>query len=156
MDNQLKRDLSQITQLLKAGDHAEALKALKSAYIHYPKNEILLGLLASQYAELNMYDSAKSSYEALLVINENNFLARFQLGMLEFQLGNIDDAIAHWESVATQKDDFVANYWIAQAYLKNNQKQQAKPYISKANEKVPLNHELSDQIRNLHSLVQEV
>lgn len=156
MDKQLKREISQITQFLKDGKNKEALQALKTANADYPNNELLLGLLASQYAQLNMYDDAKKTYEFLLTINIRNHLANFQLGMLEYQAGKVEEAITQWEKVASQKDDFVANYWIAQAYLKVDKSQQAKPYISKSFEKVPRNHELSEQIGNLYSLVQEV
>jgi len=156
MDKQLKREISQITQFLKDGMHKEALQALKAANADHPNTELVLGLLASQYAQLNMYDDAKNTYESLLAINSQNHLAHFQLGMLEYQSGKIEEAIAQWENVASQKDDFVANYWIAQAYFKEDRIQQAKPYISKSFEKVPSNHDLSEQIKNLYSLVQEV
>lgn len=155
MDKQLKREISQITQFLKEEKYKEALQALKSSNSDHPNNELLLGLLASQYAQLNMYDNAKSTYESLLVINNQNYLARFQLGMLEFLANKNKEAIAQWEIVATQKDDFVANYWIANAYCKIDQNQKAKPYIVRAFEKVPSSHGLSDKIRSLYTLVQE-
>ncbi|MEY8195174.1 MAG: hypothetical protein RPR28_10020 [Cycloclasticus sp.] len=149
MDAKTKSIIAKVTPLAQNKDHLEVIKLLKQSVQGGQKNEIILGLLASSYAETGMKEKAKSCFLEILQTNKNNYLALFQMGMLEFNDRQFSDAIDNWEAVAAQPTDFIANYWIARSYMELNSPQQAKPYIHNASNRVPARHDLKSSISSL-------
>lgn len=149
MDTKTKRVLEKVTPLVQKKEHLEVIKLLKTAIDDGLKGEMISGLLASSYAEIGMKEKAQACLQDVLKFNSKNYLALFQLGMLDFNTANFHESIKYLEPVAAQHSDFVANYWIARSYLELDQLEQAKPYIHIAHQRVPSQHELSGSIQQL-------
>lgn len=142
MNKQIKDVLSAVIPLIEKKDHSRAISALKEAVDSGLSDEIILGMLASEYANLGMLDRAIVWYEKIVDVNPENYLAIFQLGMILYQSGEYARAIEYWEAIGIQQGEFISNYWIARAYLENNNKQSAKPYIDTAFNRMPKDHDL--------------
>lgn len=149
MDENIKRILQKVSPLVQRKEHMEVIKTLKEAINEGLKDEIISGLLASSYAEIGMKEKAQVCLQDVLKFNQNNYLALFQLGMLDFNTGDYKEAITYLEKVASQPSDFIANYWIAKSYVELDKKEQAKPYIHCAYQRVPSNHELKPVIQQM-------
>jgi tetratricopeptide (TPR) repeat protein len=149
MDENTKRILEKVSPLVQRKEHMEVIKTLKEAINEGLKGEIISGLLASSYAEIGMKEKAQVCLKDVLKFNQNNYLALFQLGMLDFNTGDYKEAINYLEKVASQPSDFIANYWIAISYIELDKNEQAKPYIHCAYQRVPSNHELKPVIQQL-------
>lgn len=147
MDAQIKNIIAQATPLLKNQDHLSVIKLLKQAVEDGHDHEIILGMLASSYAEIGMQDKAITMYQRLLNNAPQNHLARFQLGMLRFQEHAYAAAIEQWEIIAVEANEFVANFWIAKAYKEMSEPERAKPYLHNARMRAPADHPLANEIQ---------
>lgn len=149
MDENIKRVLSQVTPLVQRKEHLEVIKTLKQAIDNGFEGEIIYGLLASSYAEIGMKEKAQACLQNVLKYNQDNYLAIFQLGMLDYNIGNYKEAIQYLEKVASQPEDFTANFWIAKSYIELDDVEHAKPYLHFAQQRVPSNHEFKLSIQQL-------
>ena len=48
------------------------------------------------YFELKEYDKAIADYEQVLVLDENNLVTIINIGLLEYEIGEVEVAIEHW------------------------------------------------------------
>lgn len=62
-------------------------------------NDELDAMLGSAYAKLKLFNSAAEHYDRLLERNDTRLHERFQLGMVNYELGNNDVAIKCWDRV---------------------------------------------------------
>lgn len=151
MDAQLKTVISTVTPLLKNKDHMGVIKILKRAIDDGIQHELVFGMLASSYAEVGMTDKAQENFAKVIQLNPQNYLAFFQMGMLLYNAGDIAKAIDAWVNVSSQSGEFVANYWIAKAYVDLGKSEQAKPYLHQAKTHVPSDHVLYDDVMALYN-----
>lgn len=145
----LKSTVAKASELIKARRFDEAIPFLKDLIKTNPDNELALGMLASIYAEIQMQDKAIALYEHILSINPDNSLACFQLGLILFNSQQFDKAIKIWEPALADAKNFMVHYFSGLAYLQQKQPAQAKKLLEKAQQHMPTDHHLKNNLNDL-------
>lgn len=147
----VKSSISKASQLIKSHSYDEAIPLLKDLLKTEGNNELVLGMLASVYAEIQMTDKAIALYERILSINPDNPLARFQLGLQYFNNEQFDQAIETWTPSLQDEQNFMAHYFTGLAYLQKQQPDQARPLLEKAQQHMPDDNPLYSSLTNMLS-----
>jgi tetratricopeptide (TPR) repeat protein len=92
------------TELLHLGLHAtehdepaKAIEYLKRCLVLEPENAKATYLLGALYAQIGLYDRAKSALTRAIDLNANESTAVFQLGLLHVTSGEIPQAESCWQ-----------------------------------------------------------
>jgi tetratricopeptide (TPR) repeat protein len=89
LDSLDQTDLLQLAlQATTANDNGTALYYLKEAILRPDATAPVRFLLASLYAQLNLFDKAIPEMEAALALDPTMGVARFQLGLMQLTAGN--------------------------------------------------------------------
>jgi|GEM_PF-1174718 len=94
----------------KNGDHELAIERLHKANSVEPENPAVIYLLAAQHAEIGLYSRAVLGMEKALALDPNIEIARFQLGILYFQLDRQEDAVEQWEILKKSDDEAMVHF----------------------------------------------
>lgn len=140
MNNEVKNVLKQAVNLQKAGHLQDSLAILKDAVEQGIRHEVVLGMLASHYAEIGLNDKAMSLYQEILTHNADNHLARFQLGHLLFAQQQYQSALDTWKPILNVPEDFLTKLYAAKAYVALNNLPEAIPLLQAALKTAPTNH----------------
>lgn len=152
---QLKTKLAEAAKHTKEGDLDNAIILLQEILEQDQHHEISLGMLASIYLQIGLHDRAIELYEKLLIGNPQNPLARFQLGMAYMNTGSPQKALTAWEPMLEMKDEFMANFHSALAFVQLDQEEEALICLARAFRHMPSNHPLFPQLVNLHTQLTE-
>lgn len=87
------------------GDHHTALNYLKSAAELEPANASVRYFMATEHAELGMYERAISGINETLALDPAMDIARFQLGLLHIQLQQLEHARATFTKLYLASND---------------------------------------------------
>lgn len=131
-----------------------AIESLKSLLEIDPIHELGLGMLASIYAEIGMRDRAIFYYQKILDINSKNPLARFQMGLAQFNSGENKNALASWAPLVKDKQDFMGHYYSALALLKLDNPSAAREMLIIAQSNMPSDHEFVSTTQKLIDSIQ--
>ena len=145
----VKSTISQASELIKSRSFEQAIPLLKDLISTDTNNELALGMLASIYAEIQMKDKAMGLYERILAINPANPLARFQLGLLNFNNNQFDQAIKIWTPALSDEKNFMTQYFTGLAYLQIQQPTQARPLLEMAQQHMPTDNPLYNSLNDL-------
>lgn len=149
--NPAQGELSQAAACLSNGDTESALTHLKTALAAEPENELVLGMLASVYAQLGMDERATEFFEKILAVNPANPLARFQLGLLVFQRGQPEQALAIWQASEPPQGDFMIRFYSGLALAQLGRSEEARTLFLAAREHVPSDHPVRAEVDKLLS-----
>jgi len=78
---------------------ADSLHKLKHLSLQGVVNDELDAMLGSVYAKLKLFTSAAQHYSQLLERNDTRLHEQFQLGMVNYEMGNNDIALKCWDKV---------------------------------------------------------
>jgi len=140
--------LQQATEFGKKREFDGAIETLKKLIAHAPKHELALGMLASLYAEIGMRDRAIEIYQNILGFNAANPLARFQLGLVQLNNGQPQQALDTW-APALSNEDFMLHYHSGLALKALNRSDEARQMFDHANKTMPANHALYAQLQEI-------
>lgn len=143
-----KTAISKASNYIKSREFDLAIPLLKKLVETEKDNELVLGMLASVYAEIGMKDKAEDLYTQVLAINPENPLARFHLGLLHFTSDQYDEALAVWEPGLHNHSDFMLHYYCGLVYLQNNKTDKAKALLLQAEKFMPNSHPLFSTLRD--------
>src|SRR5215218_7707315 len=79
----------------RKGDAKAAAESLSAAVTAYPKFELALTELGTQYMILKQMDKAGETYEALLKLKPDDVAAHLNLGIIAFNKKKMEDAESH-------------------------------------------------------------
>lgn len=144
-----KTAISKAADYIKSREFDQAIPILKKLVETEKENELVLGMLASVYAEIDMKDKAEDLYKRVLTINPENPLARFHLGLLHFTSHQYDKALAVWETGLHNHSDFMLHYYCGLAYLQNNKADKAQKLFLQAEKFMPNSHPLFSTLRDM-------
>lgn len=145
----VKSTISKASELIKSRSFEQAIPLLKDLISTDTDNELALGMLASVYAEIQMNDKAMELYERILAINPANPLARFQLGLLNYNNNQFDQAIEIWTPALSDEKNFMAQYFTGLAYLQIQQPKHARPLLEMAQQYMPTDNPLYSSLNDL-------
>jgi tetratricopeptide (TPR) repeat protein len=131
------------------GDFEAALSQLKALLALDPRHELATGMLAGLYAELKMPDRARHYYEQVLRLNPANALARFQLGLLQFESGQPQEALETWQPAVANTEDYLTHFHCALALLELERRDEARRLLERAGQYMPRDHLLYPQLELL-------
>ena|SRR5688572_14593449 len=104
------------TELLHLGlqatqhdDSAKAIEYLKQCLALDPENAQATYLLGALYAQIGLYDRAKTALARAIVLNASESTAVFQLGLLHVTSGDVDQADEVWRHLDTLPADHAFN-----------------------------------------------
>lgn len=147
--------LAEAVELVKEGNLDSAIAILRDILGQDSNHELALGILASIYLQIGMNVQAIDLYNALLAVNPENTLARFQLGMAQFTLGQSTMALKTWEAMLTLPNEFMAHFHSALALIDLGNHQQALELLIQAGANMPQSHPLYPRLLDLHSQLAE-
>lgn len=107
------------------------------------QSEVFIGLLASLYATIKMFDRARSLYEQLLALNPENWLAKFQLGKTYFDQQDWPAAKRELLPVAEQPGEYVASLHMGLIARMEGEPEQATKWLTQAQQNCPNEHALA-------------
>lgn len=108
----------------ESGSHHSALEYLYKALEKDPEHIQARYLLAAEHAELGLFDRAAGGMRAVLDAAPGLDIARFQLGLLELQLGNAESAREHF-STLTLSESSLRDFSKAYLLLLDNESNSA-------------------------------
>ena len=144
-----KEALGAAAACVRRGDFEAALAQLKALLALDPRHELATGMLAGLYAQLNMPERAQHYYEQVLRLNPANDLARFQLGLLQFESGQPQEALETWKPEVAKPQDYVIHFHCALAHLKLKRRDEAAKLLERAAQYMPRDHLLYPQLERL-------
>jgi tetratricopeptide (TPR) repeat protein len=104
---------------LRSGDTLEALAALSKAIDRDPRDPRPVNLAGIVYGKLGEAGKAESLFRKALGLDSADASARFNLGMLRWQAGDVREAHAQWlAALKTLPEDEDILYWFALAEKK--------------------------------------
>ncbi len=124
----------------KDGDIDASVSCLKSAVEAGNRHELIVGMLASHYAEIGMASSAATLYEEILEKNPKNHLARFQLGHIHYSQKEYERALSTWEETLNVNEEFVTKLYAAKAHIAMGMHSRAKPLLARVIDNAPNGH----------------
>jgi predicted Zn-dependent protease len=131
------------------GDLEAAMVHAKKVLSLDPSNEIALGLLSGIYMQLNMRDRAESCLREVLSANPRNVLARYQLGLLQFEGGQAQPALDTWAPALKDEEEFMCHFHSALALLQLKKPERARPLLEHCAPRIPRNHALYPRLQEL-------
>lgn len=147
--------LNQATEFGKKREFDHAIETLKTLISHSPNHELALGMLASIYAEIGLYDRAIENFEKALDLNADNPLVRFQLGLIQFKNGDPQQALDTW-APALNQNDFMLHFHSGLALRELNRIDEARQMFAQANKTMPSNHALHAQLQEIRESLGDV
>ena len=106
-----------------------ALVKLKNAVKLNEEMKEISSTLATLYAQVGMFERAANIYSEILEKEPESVWERFQYGMVQRDLGNVDAALSSWKKVLElDKTHPPALFFCAEAELKNNE-EEARRYL---------------------------
>ena len=141
--------LQQATTAMREERYEDALINLKLILNDRPHDEIALGMLASAYAELGMKNQARDRFDQILSFNPENPLARYQRGLLDFEDKQFQSALEIWQPMLDDPGDFMGHFHSALALMQLLQPEAAKPLLTTAMDRMPVNHPLQPETARL-------
>lgn len=96
------------SELLDAAKPLQAVAAIdywRQASDQYPQDARPALMLAAEYASLNRFQEAESTYITALALAPDMTVARFQLGLLQFAMGNPSGAFVTWAPLDTLEEE---------------------------------------------------
>lgn len=114
------------------GNHHACMTYLKELLQQQPAHAVALQLLATQHAELGLFERAIKGMKAALAINPRLETARFQLGMLLLDRGRRREAQEQFAALRETADQALAGYCRAMAALADEQLAQARESLQRA------------------------
>ncbi len=100
----------------KDGNHHAALNYLNTALEQQPDNAAARYFLAAEHAELGLLDRAHAGMTQALELDPQMDIARFQLGLLNLQLQQVEQARTAFDYLQHRTQDLSLK-WFASAYL---------------------------------------
>lgn len=100
----------------KDGNHHAALNYLNTALDQQPDNAAARYFLAAEHAELGLLDRAHAGMTQALELDPHMDIARFQLGLLNLQLQQGEQARSAFDYLQHHTQD-ISLKWFASAYL---------------------------------------
>lgn len=136
---------------VRKGAKAHSLKVLKKAVEEYDDFDKLRMYYARKLVDARQYDEATTQFSILLDADENNYEARYALGLLALQMNRADDAEGYFKTLI-QAENRVAEsqYYLAQALELKNELDEAISWYEKINSQ-ELSFEASLRIAIIHS-----
>ena len=130
-----KFDTEELVALAKFDlDHDKIDSALEKVKIILTADDCPLeakGLAARLYAQLKLFDKAKALYVQYLEISPESITELFQLGMVNLESGNSDEAIAIWSQLLEQNATHPPSlYYSAIALLEAEQVDEASRHLN--------------------------
>lgn len=144
-------ELECATKQVRNEDFAAAIESLKGILDQDSQHEIATGMLASIYLQIGHVDAAIKLYETLLMLNPENPLARFQLGLARLNNGEATAAIDVWAPMLDTENEFMANFHSALAFVQLGRNQDAIARLTHASQHMPTSHPLYPQLLNLNA-----
>jgi tetratricopeptide (TPR) repeat protein len=126
-----------------------ALAHLKSIVADRPQDPVVLGMLASVYADLGMKDRAMEFYDRILELSPANPLARQQRGLLDFEGGQLENALEIWAPMLQTEHDFMAHFFSAMALMQLGRLEGTRGLLETALERMPADHPLQQEAEKL-------
>lgn len=145
----IRENLGLAAACTKRGDLEAAMGHAKTVLSLDPGNEIALGLLSGIYVQLNLRDRAESCLRKILAVNSHNMLARYQLGLLQFEGGQPQAALDTWAPALEDDKEFMCHFHSALALLQLQKPQPARPLLEHCAPRIPRNHELYPRLQEL-------
>lgn len=137
------------TDLVKRERYDEAIATLKALLADEPDNELALGMLGGVYLQIRLPLRAISCFDDVLARNGSNLLARFQKGVAHGALGDTDAALAAWEPLLADQNEFMARFHSAAIYVERQEFKRAKPLLEQAKYTMPRAHPLYGKLMEL-------
>jgi tetratricopeptide (TPR) repeat protein len=114
----------------KKNNYTEALNYLKKSD---PEDEEVLLLMANCYDHLNNSDAASGYLEKIIALNPKNTYAYYNLGILNYNKGRIDEAISNFnKAIKNNTEFFPAHYNIGICYYEFKNYNKALKHFKKA------------------------
>jgi predicted Zn-dependent protease len=133
----------------KQGDLEATMGHARKVLSLDPGNEIALGLLSGIYMQLNLRDRAESCLREVLSAHPRNVLARYQLGLMQFEAGQLQAALDTWAAALEDDEEFMCHFHSALALLQLKQPQPARALLEHCAPRIPRNHELYPRLQEL-------
>jgi Flp pilus assembly protein TadD len=126
------------------GDHKLELENALEAVKCDPKSSLAFNNLGTALRNNGYFYESKHAFETSLILNSNEFFARFNLAKLESETGNVDVAIGQFESLLADEerrrgaDADTIRFYLACEYLKSGRLSEGwHMYESGFSEKLP-------------------
>jgi tetratricopeptide (TPR) repeat protein len=145
----IRETLGLASACAQRGDLEAAMGHAKKVLSLDPSNEIALGLLSGIYMQLNMRDRAESCLREILSANPRNPLARYQLGLLQFEGGQPQAALDTWAPALEDEEEFMCHFHSALALQQLKKPERARPLLEHCAPRIPRNHELYPRLQEL-------
>ena len=133
--------------LVKQEAFEQAVPLLEELVRDAPESELTLGLLAAACAQTGRHDRAIEGFREVLGINPDNALARFQLGLTQLLLGELEEALATWAPMLELEGEFMARFHSALALEELGSAGAARPLLERAAEHMPEWHPLHPELK---------
>jgi len=112
---------------MEQGQLENALRKLKQIVKQDSAPARSLAVAAKLYARLGLFGHAKKLYERYLAMQPGSVEIAFELGMVNFDMGEIDTALSLWDKVLSDNPTFPpALFYAALAHSRNNRLADAK------------------------------
>jgi tetratricopeptide (TPR) repeat protein len=113
------------------GNHHASMGYLKEVLQQQPAHALALHLLATEHAEIGLFDRAIAGMRAALAIDSRLEIARFQLGMLLLDRRRPAEARAELGSLSGSRDPALRAYSEAMIALSDNEVSLAREALTK-------------------------
>jgi tetratricopeptide (TPR) repeat protein len=87
---------------LRKGTYPTAIQFLKQGLALAPKENTAIFDLGNAYFQLKRYEDAVTEYQKILGADKNFWAATNNIGLIEYERGNVDRAIQQWEKATEQ------------------------------------------------------
>jgi tetratricopeptide (TPR) repeat protein len=130
-ENKMEFDNDELLALaqheIEQGQLENALRKLKQIIKHESASAASLAIAAKLYARLGLFRHAKELYQRHLAIQPDSLEIAFELGMVNFDLGEVDVALSAWEKLLAVNPTFPpALFYAALALSRGNRLADAK------------------------------
>jgi Tfp pilus assembly protein PilF len=113
------------------------------------RHELAIGMLAAICAQQGEPGLTASLFTRVLELNPANPLARFQLGLLQFQQGDNESSVATLQPSFDDPDDFLAHFIAALALTQLERPAQARELLDVAAARMPHDHPLASSLHEV-------
>lgn len=144
--------LALIREDMKKQDYVSALTKVKFILSRDRIPVEVLALAGKIYATLGLFERAKLAFADYLQNSPNSFLELFQLGMVEKDMGNYDQAIQNWEAVLELQPNYPeALFYLGDLSIHMERLEEARTWLLRLLETAPDGSEfipMADQLLN--------
>ncbi len=131
-------------------NYESALQKLKVVAVRDEVPEAFSATLGRLYASIGLLKKARAAFARCVDKNPGAVHERFQLGMVERDLGNVIKAQQIWDDLLEDSPDYPpALFYKAVAYVEVNEYRSAVPLLEKLKETVDENNEYFHKGREL-------